>query len=393
MDGGEMTSMTIVWNILVVLIMALGPRLMVSLSKRVKILGMLGPVFLCYAGGIIVSLLIPDTKIAMSISEILVPIAIPLILFSADLSGVKRIAKPMLNSFILVAIAVTLVASATYFLFRNVIPEAYKYAGMMIGLYTGGTPNLMAIGAALNVSDTHIVLANASDVVVGGIYFLLLISVMPRFARKFLKPFAKADATADANYIAELEKSFVPDKEPFTLKTILRHVPVVLLAVLCLVIAAGLALLITGKLDVVIIMLVVTTLGIGFSFIKKVRSAPGSYTVGQYLILMFSFGIGMSFHFSALNKEALLLLAMFATAQFGSLIVHLILCRIFKIDADTSLTTSTAGIYGPAFIIPVADAMDNREVVLPGLICGILGYAIGNYLGIGTAIALKFIGG
>ena len=385
--------MTIVWNILVVLVMALGPRLMVSLSKRVRVLGMLGPVFLCYAGGILMSLILPETGIAMSISEVLVPLAIPLILFSADLSGVKRLAKPMLNSFILVAVAVTLVASASYFIYRNLIPEAYKYAGMIIGLYTGGTPNLMAIGAALNVSDSHIVLANASDVVVGGTYFLLLISVMPRFARKFLKPFSKAETTEDAGYIEQLEKSFVPDKEPFSLKTILRHVPVVLLAVLSLALAVGIALLITGKMDVVIIMLVVTTCGIGLSFVKKVRSAPGSYTVGQYLILMFSFGIGMSFRFNTLNKEALLLLAMFATAQFGSLVVHLILCKIFKIDADTSLITSTAGIYGPAFIIPVADAMDNREVVLPGLICGILGYAIGNYLGIGTAIALKFIGG
>ena len=385
--------MTIVWNILVVLIIALGPRLMVSLSKRVRILGMLGPVFLCYAGGILASLILPETNIAMSISEVLVPLAIPLILFSADLSGVKRLAKPMLNSFILVAVAVTLVASASYFIYRNLIPEAYKYAGMIIGLYTGGTPNLMAIGAALNVSDSNIVLANASDVVVGGTYFLLLISVMPRFARKFLKPFSKAESTEDAGYIEQLEKSFVPDKETFSLKTILRHVPVVLLAGLSLAFAVGIALLITGKMDVVIIMLMVTTCGIGLSFVKKVRSAPGSYTVGQYLILMFSFGIGMSFRFNALNKEALLLLAMFATAQFGSLVIHLLLCKIFKIDADTSLITSTAGIYGPAFIIPVADAMENREVVLPGLICGIIGYAIGNYLGIGIAIALKLVGG
>ena len=385
--------MTIFWSILVVLIIALGPRAMVLLSQRVRILGMLGPVFLCYAGGILMSLIIPQTKIAMSISEILVPIAIPLILFSADLTSVKRLAKPMLNSFILVAIAVTLVASVAYFLFRNIIPEAYKYSGMMIGLYTGGTPNLMAIGAALSVSDSHIVLANASDVVVGGIYFLLLISVMPRFARKILKPFVKADTEADAGYAERLEKSFVPEKESFSIRNILRHIPIVLLAVLSLAIAAGLALLITGKLDVVIIMLVVTTCGVGFSFFKKVRSAPGSYTVGQYVILMFSFGIGMSFSFSALNKEALLLLAMFAAVQFGSLVVHLALCKIFKIDADTSLITSTAGIYGPAFIIPVADALDNKEVVLPGLICGILGYVIGNYLGIGTAIALKFLGG
>ena len=385
--------MTVFWNVLVVLIMALGPRAMVLLSKKVRILGMLGPVFLCYAAGILLSLVIPEKGIAMDLSEILVPIAIPLILFSADLSGVRRLAKPMLNSFILVAIAVSLVASVSYLIYRNLIPDAYKYAGMIIGLYTGGTPNLMAIGAALSVSDSHIVLANAADVVVGGTYFLMLISFMPRLARKFLKPFVKSEVKTDEGYIENLEKSFVPEKEPFSLKLILRHVPIVLLGILSLAIAAGLALLITGKLDVVIIMLVVTTCGIGFSFIKKVRSAPGSYTVGQYLILMFSFGIGISFRFEALNREALLLLAMFATAQFGSLLVHLLLCKVCKIDADTSLITSTAGIYGPAFIVPVAEALENKEVVLPGLICGILGYAIGNYLGIGIAIALKFAGG
>ena len=67
--------MQTVWNVLILLVMALGPRLMVSLSKRVSVLGMLGPVFLCYAGGFLLSLVLPDTSIAMDISEILIPIA------------------------------------------------------------------------------------------------------------------------------------------------------------------------------------------------------------------------------------------------------------------------------------------------------------------------------
>jgi uncharacterized membrane protein len=332
----------------------------------------------------------------MDISEILIPIAIPLILFSADLTSIKRLAKPMLNSFLLVCAAVVGVAVASYLLYRNLLPEAYKYAGMIVGLYTGGTPNLMAIGAALSVNDSHIVLANASDVVVGGVYFLLLISIMPKLARKFLKPFDAGAQTAvdeDAAYTEHLEKNFVPEKEPLSLKSLLRRVPIVLLGVLSLAIAAGLSLLITGGLNVVVIMLVVTSCGVGFSFIKRVRNAPGSYTAGQYLILVFSFGIGLSFRFSAIKTESLIFLAMFATAQFGAILLHLILAKIFKIDADTALITSTAGIYGPAFIAPAADALKNREVVLPGLICGIFGYAIGNYLGIGVALLLKALGG
>jgi uncharacterized membrane protein len=108
---------------------------------------------------------------------------------------------------------------------------------------------------------------------------------------------------------------------------------------------------------------------------------------------MFSFGIGLSFDFSAIRLESLMFFGMFAFAQFGAIIVHLLLAKACKIDADTALITSTAGIYGPAFIAPTADALKNREVVLPGLICGILGYAIGNYLGIGIAFVLKALGG
>ena len=101
--------------------------------------------------------------------------------------------------------------------------------------------------------------------------------------------------------------------------------------------------------------------------------------------------MGLSFDLSVLTPASLLLLGMLLFVQFGSVIVHIILARIFRIDADTTLITSTAGIYGPAFIPSVANALKNKEIVLTGLICGILGYAIGNYLGIGMNIFLKLL--
>jgi len=56
------------------------------------------------------------------------------------------------------------------------------------------------------------------------------------------------------------------------------------------------------------------------------------------------------------------------------------------------MITSTAGVFGPAFIMPVARALRNDEIVLPGILCGILGYAIGNYLGIGIGkLLLLFV--
>ena len=99
---------------------------------------------------------------------------------------------------------------------------------------------------------------------------------------------------------------------------------------------------------------------------------------------MFSVVMGLCFDLSAISG-ALLLLGMLLSIQFGTVILHIIMAKIFRIDYHTMMITSTAGVFGPAFIMPVARALRNDEIVLPGILCGILGYAIGNYLGIGIA--------
>ncbi|MBQ4313436.1 MAG: DUF819 family protein [Clostridia bacterium] len=380
----------IISSVLLVIIVVLGPRLIVLLADKVKPLGFLGPIFLCYVLGLACSFgykaLGWDTSLAMTIAEVMVPIAIPLILFSANLTSLKRLAKPMMLSFILVTVSVVVVSSAVFFLWGDRVEDAAGLSGMLIGLYTGGTPNLMAIGKALSVQDNAIALANASDVVVGGAYFLILIALGPMVAKysKFI-----TEVVTDEKLQSELSERFSGKKQKASIKSIVKSVPVFLLAVLCLAIGAGLSILITGELtNIVVIMLVVTTLGIAFSFVKPVRKAPNTFSMGQYLIYMFSVGIGFSLDLSAIDSSALMILAYVAAVQFASIALHYILAAICRIDMPTTMITSVAGVFGPAFIVPVANSMKNRDVVLPGLICGILGYAIGNYIGIGVAMLL-----
>lgn len=379
------------WSIVILVLILLGPRLMVLLSARYRFFGLLGPVFLCYALGFLMSLILPERGLAATLSEILVPIAIPLILFSSDFRSMKRMAGPTMRSFVLICLSVIITAAGAFFLFRNLIPDVHKYAGMVIGLYTGGTPNLMAIGMALKVPDSSIVLANTVDLVVGGVYFLLLISLMPRITRRLLPAFCDSSAVTADGLEDHLTKTFAPEKEAFSVKSILRRLPALGAAVLSLGIAAGIALLLTGELAVAPIMLIVTTCGILGSLIKPIRECPGTFSMGQYMIYMFSLAIGLSFDFSLINVKMLPLMGMFALCQFGAVFLHLLFAKLAKIDGDTALITSTAGIYGPAFIVPVADALKNPKVVLPGLLSGILGYAIGNYLGIGIAFLLSLL--
>jgi len=72
-----------------------------------------------------------------------------------------------------------------------------------------------------------------------------------------------------------------------------------------------------------------------------------------------------------------------------SVVLHIIFSTIFRIDTDTVIITSTAAIFGPAFVGPVANGIRNKEVIVPGITMGLLGYAIGNYLGLAVAWFLK----
>ncbi len=395
------------------------PRLLVLLCSKVKLFGTLGPIFLCLACGILLGIPLNlarlDTSVATTFVNYTVPIAIPLVLFSADYRPLRHMAKPALLSFVLVIVSVMAAAVGCYFLFRGALSDMPGLSGMMVGLYTGGTPNLFAIGKALAVSDSHITLAVASDTLVGGVYFVMLLSFMPALIHKLL-PLPKhvpahTDAPAKTSLFAaagaaitqevaappEADKLFyeyVPGKKRFSIRYLLRRVPILLLAAASFLVSAGLAYLILGDLDnpwvVVVVMLGVTTCGIALSFVRRVRTAPGSFAAGQYFIYMFSVAMGLSLDLSALKGEMLLFVAVFAAAQFGAIALHLLLCRLFRIDGHTAIITSTAGIYGPAFVTPVAASFRDPGMVLPGLLCGILGYAVGNYLGfaVGTLLAL-----
>lgn len=91
--------MTMIWPIAITILILFVPRGMILLSDRHTLFRMLSPVFLCYLSGFLFSFIIPDTAFAMRLSEVLVPVAIPLILFTADLKSIRRLARPILVSF------------------------------------------------------------------------------------------------------------------------------------------------------------------------------------------------------------------------------------------------------------------------------------------------------
>lgn len=362
-----------------VIFLVLFPLLAIKLSGSTKKLGFVSPIFMCYLTGIIIGNIyyIPvDRKLAMTISEIAVPLAIPLILFSIDLRRWVYLAKKTIISFFLVIISAFAGASLGALAFSGMIGEYWKVSAMLVGVYTGGTANLIAVGIGLRTSEETLLLTNTSDAVIGGIYLIFLLTGAKWVYRKLLPPFK-----GGGQEVQHTGHAGNGTQEGFSPETIAA----VVLALCCVGISIGSSLLITGGLDAAIVMLSVTTLGLLGSFIKKIRNIKGTYEAGQYAILVFSLAIGMNVNLSELLASSPIIFIYTTVVMMSAIIIHFVLAAIFRIDADTALITNTACIYGPPFIGPVAEAMKNREVIVSGLTCGLAGYALGNYLGFAAA--------
>ena len=412
------------------------PIFIVWLTRKFKLLGAVGAIVICYLVGFAFSAIglsghDYDKGLTTTIAYVLVALSIPLVLFSINLKSVKTLAKGTVIGYSLCIVSAVIVAVAMFFITRLFMEGTDKLAAMTIGLYTGGTPNLNAIGISLKAGSENISAANLSDSIVGGLYFLLIISVMPKVYGAILKRREKraggkkgarndavsdsvASAAADANAIngtrdasadeqdvtAESAPVEEPKKDDYTFgfsikdkKSVLKLIGAFFLAVACLGVGALLEFLIEGTVgeNLLYILIAVSVGGVALSFITPVREIKGQYPLGMYLILFFSIALAMSIDWTVFLTDILPTLAFFAVAQISVVLIHLLLCKIFRIDGDTALITSTAGVYGPPFIAPAAKACRRPDLIAPGIICASLGLAIGTVLGYGVGMLFMLV--
>ena len=143
----------------------------------------------------------------------------------------------------------------------------------------------------------------------------------------------------------------------------------------------------------VIFILVLSTLGVVCSFFKPIRALNRSFDIGMYLIYIFSVAMASMADFSKLNiADGANQIAFLCIAVFGSLVLHALLCRLMRVDADSMVASSVAFVNSPPFVPMMVVAMKNKRVLIVGLGAGIVGYALGNHFGVVMATLLGMIG-
>jgi uncharacterized membrane protein len=352
-----------------------GPAGALWLTRTNRLAHLLGPVLLCYALGIALGNTLPvDVSLSLSASEGAVALGIPLLLVSSDVRRWAKLARPTLLSFTLACISAMAASMATGLLFRSHSEEWWKMAGMLVGVYTGGTANMSAVGLALGVREETFILLNGADVLAGAAYLLFLMTS----ARRLLQPFFPRSPSA-----SPFEESRGGDEVP---RARARHVLLALgYAVLTAGLCAGAVVLLSGRLEAAPMMLGLTTAGIGASLLRPLRELPATSRTGEYVLLCFCVGIGTLADVRQFGASSGVAMGMVFSVMLGAVVLHLLLASLFRLDMDTVLITSTATIFGPPFIGPVARALDNRDLVATGLTAGLMGYALGSYLGLAAA--------
>jgi uncharacterized membrane protein len=375
--------------IFLLLFYLVSPLLITWAARRFSWIDRLGTVLVAYVLGLIIGQtgLIPQNASIIQewVMNLSIPLAIPLLLFGSRLSQWKSLAKTGLTSMILAMISVLAMVMLGYVLFHDTNKELWKISGMLVGVYTGGTPNLASLKLMLGVDENTYLLTHTYDMILSGFYLLFLLLLGQKLFG-FILPAFKGKREGPSTQVPYNQANQVNSK------SMKSSVLLIVSSIVIVAISAGAGSLVPESLMMATTMLLITTLGMLGSAIPKLRNSPHGFDLGMYFILVFSVAVSSMVNIGEMLHASPQLIYYITLVVFGSLILHVGLAYFFKLDAETVMVSSTALICSPPFVPVIAGALNNRALVLPGLSIGIIGYAVGNYLGFLVASFLHWLG-
>ena len=389
--------MSILYIVIIAVIFCLAPAGVLWLCRRISFFDKIGPVMILYALGILIGNLpfdIPKIAVVQDIAtSATIPLAIPMMLFGCRFTrrDASLQVRTVLSGFLSVAIAV----AVGYILFGKHLEEGAEIGGIMSGMYTGGMVNAAAIQAIFGVKEHSYVMMCSYDIIISFLYLVFLVAVGYRMFRWLYgergeKSLTQSEKEELDRQIAEAKRN--PYAGLWSKAGLVELAKIVGFTLAAVVISAGVALPCGDDWFMVVFILVVSTLGVVFSFIKPVRKLERSFDIGMYLIYIFSIAMASMADFSELNlAEGLDQILYLVVAVFGSLVLHAIFCRIMRVDADSMTVSSVSFINSPPFVPMMVAVLKNRKSLIVGLGAGIVGYALGNHFGVLMASLLEML--
>lgn len=317
--------------------------------------------------------------------EYAIPLSLTMMLLSVNLKEWIKLAKQPLFAMLIAVLSVSVVSIIAGLYFAPKIPEGWKIAGMFIGTYTGGSSNLTAIATGLNVSPTTLAGANAADYIIG-IPSLIIMFAIPGFIARWkgFNRFWPYKLTEEELNSGEQVELFA--KQQWSIQDIALLFAIALaVTAISTMLSSQVSELIASAVRIIS----VTTLAIILAQFKPVRAIKGNTDLGMFFAMFFLVIIGLTIDIKAFINTAPLITLYCAVIIITSFILHVALCRVFKIKYQYVLISIVSSIADGTSAAVVSGSAKWKSIVSTAVILGSVGMALGNYVGIGVAYLVK----
>lgn len=376
-------------NILLLLFYLIAPAGILFICRKTKLFNKIGPVLTLYLLGVIVANIgiFPTEEAAYdklfgfmeSFSGVLIPLALPMILFGCNFK--KFSLGKSVKAFVAGAFSVVAFVAIGYIFFRkNLGDEGVIMGASLTGLYLGGAANLAAIKQMLGLSSENFIILTTCNLIVSFFYLMFLMGGGVKLARIIVGKRGRKEQNVKVEEYTEEN----PYKDFGKKESLLQLGKVLLGSIVVMGISVYVGKLFgkDGGISMVALILSITTLSLLLTSWKEVRTWDKSYDAGMYIIYVFCLVMATMADLSKINwSQSLYILIYQAVIIFSSLFLTILLARLFRIDADDAVITSDTLVNSPLCVPMIAATMKNKDVIMTGIANGLLGYAVGNYIG------------
>jgi uncharacterized membrane protein len=309
-----------------------------------------------------------------------IPYAIVLVILGSDLRELLNAGRPMILAYGTAALGSFvggLVAGVG--LSSWVGPETWKLSGAFSGAFAGGGMNFAAVGQGLEIDPSTFAAAAVADNLSTVPYLVFQVVMAGALGAVFLRRTGRGLTTEE----------FEADRDPTALRMVWTDATVSITDLSILGAIPLVALWVSQRLGTVFPIipevLWLTTIALVLAQIPWIRRLRGAEMGSYFALHIFFIVLGAA---SVIAEVAQAGLPIFAF-MFVIIGIHVVVVYglgwLMRIELPTVSLASQAAIGGPGSALALGMAMGWHRLVMPAIIVGIFGYALGNYLGFACA--------